>query len=107
MGVWYTTRETVMDALDIQASAYVSGKVDQAIESSSRNVETLTRRIFYPNLTTKSYAFPNSQDQSWTLWLDGNDLASVTTLTAGGTTIPAAGYYLEPQEYGPPYNRVE
>jgi hypothetical protein len=106
-GVFYVTRENVMDALDVKASAYQTSFIDRAIDSASRNVEALTHRIFYPLLTTKSWPYPNSQNQSWTLWLDGNDLASLTTLTSGGATIPAAGYYLEPQEYGPPYNRIE
>lgn len=106
-GVFYATRENVMDALDIRAAAYQSSLIDRSIDSASRDVEALTHRIFYPNLATKSWPYPNSQSQSWTLWLDGNDLASLTTLTSGGNTIPSAGYYLEPQEYGPPYNRIE
>ena len=28
-------------------------------------------------------------------------------IVAGGTTIPASGYYLEPVNDGPPYTRVE
>lgn len=107
MGVWYASREAVMNALDTKVSAYQTSQIDRAIESASRSVESLTHRIFYPLTTTKSWPYPNTQDQSWTLWLDGNDLASVTTLTSGGTTIPTAGYYLEPQQYGPPYNRIE
>src|SRR3954468_11272014 len=106
-GVFYVSREVVMDAMDVKASAYMSGQVDRAIDSASRDVESLTNRIFYPLTATKSWPYPNSQGESWTLWLDANDLVTLTTLTAGGTTIPSAGYYLEPQEYGPPYNRIE
>lgn len=106
-GVFYTSREVVLDALDVKASAYSSGQVDRAIDSASRAVEALTRRIFYPLTATRSYPFPGVQDESWTLWLDGNDLASLTTFTSGGVTVPASDYYLEPNEYGPPYDRVE
>lgn len=107
MGVWYASREAVMNALDTKVSAYQTSQIDRAIEGASRRVESLTHRIFYPLTATKSWPYPNTQDQSWTLWLDGNDLASIATLTSGGNTIPAAGYYLEPQQYGPPYNRIE
>jgi hypothetical protein len=107
MGVFYASRETVMDALDVKASAYTSGQVDRAIDSGSRDVESLTNRIFYPLLATKSWPYPNTQGESFKLWLDGNELASVTTFTSGGVTVPATDYYLEPQAYGPPYDSIE
>jgi hypothetical protein len=106
-GPFYASRENVLDALDMKAAAYTSGQVDRAIDSASRAVEGFTRRIFYPLTATKSFDWPGRQDETWTIWLDGNDLASMTTLVAGGVSIPAAGYNLEPNEYGPPYNRVE
>jgi hypothetical protein len=106
-GPFYASRENVLDALDMKAAAYTSGQVDRAIDSASRAAEGLTRRIFYPLTATKSFDWPGRQDETWTIWLDGNDIASMTTLVAGGVSIPAAGYNLEPNEYGPPYNRVE
>lgn len=107
MGAWYASRESVMDALDIKAAAYTSGQVDRAIESSSRKVEGLTRRIFYPLTATKSWDFPNDQAESWTLWLDANELVSVFSFVSGGTAVPAANFNLEPNQYGPPYDRIE
>jgi hypothetical protein len=107
MGVFYASRETVMDALDVKASAYTSGQVDRAIDSGSRDVEGLTNRIFYPLLATKSWPYPNTQGESFKLWLDGNELVSVTSFTSGGVTVPSTDYYLEPQAYGPPYDSVE
>jgi hypothetical protein len=41
------------------------------------------------------------------VWLDGNELASVTTFTSGGVSVPSTDYYLEPQAYGPPYDSIE
>lgn len=110
-GVSYTSRETVMDALDVKASAYTSGEIDEAILSASENVDGLCRRSssFAPVLATKYWPYPNvAQSEAWTLWLDGSELISLTTLTSGnGTIIPASGYYLEPNQYGPPYDRIE
>lgn len=108
-GVSYTSRETVMDALDVKAAAYTSGEIDDAILSASENVESLCRRSFAPVLATRSWPYPNiAQNEAWTLWLDGSELISLTTLISGnGTVIPSSGYYLEPNQYGPPYNRIE
>ena len=41
------------------------------------------------------------------MWLGENDLVSVSTLTAGGTTISASDYFLEPANSGPPYTSLE
>lgn len=107
-GVSYTTRESVMDALDVKASAYSSNEIDKAILSASENVESLCRRSFAPMLDTRYWPYPNvSQNEAWTLWLDGSELISLTSFVAGGITVPSSGYYLEPQQYGPPYNRIE
>lgn len=103
----YATREMTMDALDTKVSAYQSFRIDRALEGASRDVESLCHRIFYPLTATKSWPWPNDQNETFTLWLDANEISSLTTLTSGGTTIPAAGYYLEPNAYGPPYDRIE
>ncbi len=105
---WYTSREAVMDALDVKASAYTSAQIDRAIDSGAEGVDSLCRRSFPPILATKSFPYPNvRQNEAWTLWLDANTLISLTSLVSGGVTVPAAGYYLEPNEYGPPYDRIE
>ncbi len=104
----YTSREAVMDALDVKASAYTSAQIDRAIDSGAEGVDSLCNRSFLPILTTKSFQYPDvAQDEAWTLWLDASTLVSLTTLVSGGVTIPASGYYLEPNEYGPPFDRIE
>lgn len=109
MGNWYCTREDVKSALDVKTTARSNSQVDRAIEAASRTVEGLLHRTFYPLLTTKYFPWPNypQRSESWILWLDANELVSVATLVAGGTTIASADYFLEPQQYGPPYNRIE
>lgn len=109
MGVWYATREDVMRALDSKETARNAGQIDRALESASRSVEGLCKRVtFAPTTATKSFPYPGPQTgTSWRLWLNANTLISVTTLSSGGTTIAAADCFLEPNEYGPPYTHIE
>jgi hypothetical protein len=108
MGIWYTTRESVKSALDSAETARNNVQVDRAIESASRSLEGLLHRRFYPQTATRYFAWPNRQyARSWRLWLDQDEVASVSTLVAGGVTIPATDYFLEPANSGPPYTRVE
>jgi hypothetical protein len=107
-GVWYATREDVMRALDSKLTARNARQIDRALESASRDVETLCHRTFFPVQATRYFDWPNPQRAApWRLWLDDNEVISVTTLTSGGTTIASTDYFLEPNRSGPPYNRVE
>jgi hypothetical protein len=110
MGIlpWYTTREEVKEALDFKETARRNNQIDRTIEASSRAVDTAMRRVFYPSTATRYFPLPDMRSPtSWRLWLDRNELISVTTLTSGGTAIAAADYFLEPVNSGPPYNRIE
>lgn len=108
MGIWYTTREDVKRSLDMNETARSDALVDRAIEAASRAVEGLLHRSFAPILATRYFDWPNHQyARAWRLWLDENELISVTTLTSGGTTISSSDYFLEPVNSGPPYDRVE
>lgn len=107
MGVWYATREDVMSALDFKESARSNRRVDRAIESASRGVEGLLHRRFYPQLDTRTFDWPGSQHaRTWRLWLDENEVISVSELVSGGSTIPSGDYFLRP-DTGPPYTHVE
>lgn len=104
----YTTREIVKRALDQGEVAKNNRNIDRCIESASRTVEGICHRTFYPQTATKYFDWPNAQRAiPWRLWLDNNDLISVTTLSSGGTAIAAANFNLEPNRDGPPYNRLE
>jgi len=108
MGVFYCTREDVKSALDSAETARNNRQVDRAIEAASRGIERLTLRKFYPQLATRYFDWPDlSGSRPWRLWLDDNELISVTTLTAAATVIAAADFFLEPANSGPPYSRVE
>lgn len=105
---WYCTREEVKEALDFQDGKATNGKVDRACDMAARAVESFCNRTFYPQIDTRYFDWPNYQyANSWRLWLDGNEVLAVTSLTAGGTAISADDYFLEPNTYGPPYNRIE
>jgi hypothetical protein len=108
MGTWYATREDVMRALDFKETARSARQIDRALDSAATLVEGLCHRTFYPQISTKSFDWPNSQYAApWRLWLDANELISVSAVSSGGTTISTSDVLLEPNEYGPPYNRVE
>lgn len=96
-----------MSAPDVKASAYASARIDDEIEQASRDAEKLLHRTFYPFTGTRYFDFPNEQDaRSGRLWLDENEIISVTSFVSGGTTIPSTDYFLEPANSGPPYRSI-
>lgn len=107
MGIWYTTREAVKAALDVKQTARNNSQVDRAIEAASRSVEGLLHRKFYPEIATKYFDWPYlNYSRGYRLWLDEHEVLSVSSLVAGGVTIDAADYFLEPAN-DPPYDHVE
>ncbi|MEV7491416.1 hypothetical protein AB0O08_11745 [Streptomyces anulatus] len=104
----YATREDIKAALDVKQTARATRAIDRAIASGSRAVDGLCRRRFYPELASRSWDWPNGQRaRPWRLWLDENELISVTEVTTGGDVVPAESVFLEPNAYGPPYNQVQ
>jgi hypothetical protein len=108
MGIWYATREQVKAALDTAETARNDAQVDRAIESGARSIEGLLHRRFYPWTGTRYFPWPHPRYRSaFRLWLDADELISVTTLVAGGVTIPSSDYFLEPVNTGPPFTSIE
>ena len=104
----YATREEIKAELDVKETARSNARIDRALADATEAVHGLCHRVFYPEQATRSFDWPNQQyARPWRLWLDANEVISVTTLTSGGTTIAASDYFLEPNTYGPPYNRIE
>lgn len=108
---WWTTREAVKRAAGVNG-AEKDAQVDRIIEAMSREMERRTRRFFIPRTETRLYRWPQRRPgQSDILWLD-QDLISVTTLQtkaqdASPTTIASTDYFVEPNNTGPPYDRIE
>jgi hypothetical protein len=105
---WYCTREDVKTALDFKETARNNRLVDQACGSASRAIEALTHRRFYPEYATRYFDWPNdSYSRAWRLWLDRDELVSLTTLeNTGVATIDSADVFLNPS-HGPPYTYLE
>jgi hypothetical protein len=104
----YATREDVMRALDIKPTARNTRQIDRALQSASRDVDSLCHRRFYPEIATRYFDWPDSQYRpSWRVWLDDSELISLTSVSSGGTAISLDDVLLEPNRSGPPYNRVE
>jgi hypothetical protein len=106
MQPWYATREDVKEALDYKDTARSNRQVDRAVAAASRSVEKVCHRRFYPEIDTRYFNWPDGA-RPWRLWLDDNELISVTSLSSGGTAIDATDYFLEPNRSGPPYSRIE
>lgn len=107
-GIWYCTRESVKRALDTGANARSDAQIDDAIEAASREIERCTHRVFWPWTGTRYLDWPDEQNgTSYTLWLEENEVASVTTLSSGGTVIGSSLYNLEPNAQGAPFDRIE
>jgi hypothetical protein len=108
---WYCGREAAKRASSIWGVEH-NPIIARAIESASRDFDRQTRRFFIPKTETRLYRWPPRQPgPSTTLWLD-QDLISVTTLqseaqNASPTTIASSDFFLEPNNQGPPYHRVE
>ena len=111
MANWLAGRETVKRAGGI-GGAETHAVIDRLIEAASAQIERATRRYFLPRTETRTYRWPSVwPGRSSVLWLDG-DLLSVTVLqtkaqNASPTTIAAADYFVEPDNLGPPYSRIE
>lgn len=105
----YANREHVMLRGDIQATAYMSAQVDDALQAQSRIIENRCQRPggLFPCLRTLYLDWPdvNQSTASWRLWIGPDELISLTSLTSGGTAI--TGALLEPSNVGPPYSSVE
>lgn len=105
---WLASREEIKAELDVRETARSNARIDRALADATEAVHGLCHRVFYPVVATRYFDWPGPQyARPWRLWLDANELISVTTLSSGGTTIAASDYFLEPNTYGPPYNRIE
>jgi len=109
--VFYCTREEVQDAFDVREAAHRSAQIDQAIASASDDIDGWLNRHKHglaPRTATRYFNWPGRDySASWRLWLDENEIVSVTTLTAGTTVIASSDYFLEPVNSGPPYTYIE
>lgn len=103
---WYASRESVKSALDIANASRTDRQIDDALASATDKIHGDLHRVFYPQLATRYFDWPNYQRAgTQRLYLEQNELISVTTLVAGGQTLATASYWLEP-DTGPPYTLI-
>jgi hypothetical protein len=111
MANWLIGRRAVKGATSISGEAQ-NARIDRIIEAASRGIERHTRRYFIPRTETRLYRWPPLETApSDIIYLD-QDLISVTTLKtkaqdATPTTIASSDYFTEPNNTGPPYDRIE
>lgn len=103
----YVYVEDIQSSLDVKPSAYMMREVLRACRTGSRMVDAFCHRTLYPHFDTLTFDYPGSRSTTSALWLDANEVITVSALTSDGVTIPAStGYLLRPND-GPPYNRIE
>jgi hypothetical protein len=103
----YCCREDVTGSMDVAATARYGVQIDREIQASSRGIDKLMRRVFYPTLATRTFDWLDHQySLSWRLWLDKNELAAAPTLVTSGGVDITSGVMARPDD-GPPYNRLE
>jgi hypothetical protein len=108
--VWYCTREDVKGALDSKTTARNNQQIDRAVAAASRAIEGLTHRRFYPWTGTRRLDWPDfSYARPWRLWLDSNEVISVTTFVTGDATLDPGDYILRRSDGldEPPYTMIE
>lgn len=105
---WSASVEDVKAAPDWKESARNTAQIRRALEASTRSVERLCHRKFYPELATRYFDWPDlNVSLPWRLWLNQYEVIYTTSLVSGGTTIASGNYNLEPVNEGPPYDRIE
>lgn len=82
------------------ADALDDAEIEAMIEEASRMIDAVCSRWFYAYSQTRYYDVPEGRE----LFLEGDDLLTVTTLTNGDTTVlTTADYYLLPRNDSPKY----
>lgn len=114
MSNWYTSREAIKRSVPVLGNDR-NQQIDRLIETKSREVDRETNRpdgAFYPVTETRLYRWPQpGLYDARRLWLD-QSLIAVTTLqtqaqNTSPTTIASSDFFLEPNNSGPPFNRIE
>lgn len=108
----YATRERVMRAADIRATAYVSSEIDSALQSASQAVDDLCKRGdairpgFAPWEGSITFDWPvSNNDDPYRFYLNQHTLLDADTAVSGGVDISAS--LLPWPEYGPPYTALD
>lgn len=108
MRILYATLEEVYASPGVSYSTRLNAWALRKLEAGTEAVEGLTHRRFYPETKTLTFDWPNYQyAPTWQLRVP--DLISVTSLTAGGTSVSPSDLFLRRDDDvdEAPYNIVE
>ena len=108
----YSTVEKVARATDVNATAYQTEQILDALQSASRDVDALVslgdeqRPAFAPWSGTIAFDWPTHDSRdAYRVWLDEFRLHSFTAVTSGGVDVLASA--LGWPASGPPYHALE
>lgn len=109
-GMAYASVEQLAAATDTKFTARMDSQLKNALESGANALEAQLHRRFAPWVGTRYFDWPaRDYSPSWKLALGRNEIVSVTSLVAVGTTIAATDYFLRRYDDldEPPYGRIE
>jgi hypothetical protein len=107
--IWYSPLTGVKRAADIPTSANLDSTIADAMDEATDAVHELCRRVFYPTLDTRYFAWPPHGTQSArVVELNENEMISVVSVTNGdGSVISGSHVSLgNPVISGAPYSRL-
>lgn len=104
--VGYVTREPIARALNVRPTAIAMLEIDRACRSGSRMVDGLCHRLFAPETRTRTFDWPSPRGYIDRIDFDEAGLISAISVISGGITLTANDYFLEPDNYGPPYDSI-
>lgn len=107
-GAFHASRQKLAAMLDFQEVARNDAQLDDALaQATAINEASRLHRGFFPWYGTIYRDWPGERDSStYRIWLDGDELISITSITSGGVTLDPSQLVLYPPS-GPPYNRIE
>lgn len=89
--VCYASLDAVKSALDVPETSRADAQILREIQGSSRGIEALVLRYFYPSVSTQTFDWPDHQYAvPWRLWLDARELTSLTQVTTAGIDITSS-----------------
>jgi hypothetical protein len=106
----YCSRDDVKRTLDLTETVIGDARIDRAIQSGARDIESGLHRRFFPQDRVRYFDWPNYQYAvPWRIWLNQYDLIVCTSLVTGGITIPLNQVFLEPADKEPwePFTSIE
>lgn len=94
--IFLATREDVRNAIDVAESPRDNAAVDKALAAVTGSIYGRMKRTFVPVLATRRFDWPNRLNggSSYRLWLNDNEMLSVSRVVSGGVELDPTTYFL-------------